>query len=141
MLRIRLFIFFILAFVFQLNSIAQNAIDEDEVIYETVYDDPYVINQLYIQVQPIYGEFFTTNTNIGFGIEADYFLKDVFDFNINGRIPYGTKFDMMRDAAKKNSDACDMLRQIEADHSASRFSPASSVARSSSARSARPSRV
>ena len=104
MLRIRLFIFIILAFVFQLNSIAQNAIDKDEVIYETVYDDPYDINQLYIQVQPIYGEFFTTNTNIGFGIEADYYLKDVFDFNINGRIPYGTKFDMMRDAAKKNSD-------------------------------------
>lgn len=104
MLRIRLFIFFILAFVFQLNSIAQDAINNNEVIYETVYDDPYDINTLYIQIQPIYGEFFTTNTNIGFGIEADYFLKDVFDFNINGRIPYSTPFDMMRDAAQKNSD-------------------------------------
>ena len=71
--------------------------------YEELYDTPYDINKLFIHLQPMYGELFTTNTTVGWGIKAQYYLKNVADFEAHIRAPYGRSFDLTRDAAFKNS--------------------------------------
>jgi len=104
-LRLRFLIFFVPAFLIHLNLKAQQAVPDKSPQYETVYDDPYDINRLFLMVQPVYGEVFSTNTNIGFGLEVDYYLKDLFDFQVGFRTPYSQSTDLMRDAADKNNDA------------------------------------
>jgi len=84
---------------------AQNLIKDDSITYETFYDDPMHINKLYIHIQPVYGELFMTNVNIGYGLEVDYFLKDKFDFNASIRRTYGRKFDFIRDVAETNGES------------------------------------
>ena len=71
--------------------------------YEELYDTPYDINKLFIHLQPMYGELFTTNITVGWGIKAQYYLKNVADFEAHVRAPYGRSFDLTRDAAFKNS--------------------------------------
>lgn len=71
--------------------------------YEELYDTPYDINKLFIHLQPMYGEYFTTNTTVGWGIKAQYYMKNVADFEAHVRAPYGKSFDLVRDAALKNS--------------------------------------
>jgi len=88
-----------------LYSNAQNIIPDDSITYETFYDDPENINKLYLHIQPVYGELFMTNVNIGYGVEVDYFLKDKLDLNGSFRKTYGKKFDFIRDVAEKNSEA------------------------------------
>ena len=105
MLKLKLLIFFTPAFLLNLNLKAQKVIVDNSVQYETVYDDPYDINKLYLLIQPVYGEVFSTSTNIGFGMEVDYYLKNIMDFQVEFRTPYARATDLMRDAAEKNSDA------------------------------------
>jgi hypothetical protein len=104
-LRLRFLIFFVPAFLINLNLKAQEAVPDKPPQYETVYDDPDDINELFLLVQPVYGEVFSTNTTIGFGLEVEYYLKDLFDFQVGFRTPYSQSTDLMRDAAVKNSDA------------------------------------
>ncbi|HBH22486.1 MAG TPA: hypothetical protein DDY13_03595 [Cytophagales bacterium] len=70
--------------------------------YEELYDDPYDINKLFIHLQPIYGELFTTNVTAGFGLQAQYYHQDVFDVMVHARTAYHSTFDMQRDASFKN---------------------------------------
>lgn len=78
-------------------------IEAKTLTYEELYDTPYDINKLFIHLQPMYGELFTTNTTIGWGIKAQYYLKNLANFEANIRAPYGRSFDITRDAAFKNS--------------------------------------
>ena len=71
--------------------------------YEELYDTPYDINKLFIHLQPMYGELFSTNITVGWGIKAQYYLKNVADFEAHVRAPYGRSFDLTRDAAFNNS--------------------------------------
>jgi len=71
--------------------------------YEQLYDTPYDINKLFIHLQPMYGEYFATNTTIGWGIKAHYYWKNIADFEAHIRGPYARTFDITRDAAFKNS--------------------------------------
>ncbi|MBR9998451.1 MAG: hypothetical protein KFF73_05735 [Cyclobacteriaceae bacterium] len=99
------FFFITIGFLFShFLSPAQNIIEDDSITYETFYDDPQHINKLYIHIQPVYGELFMTNVNMGYGFEVDYFLKDKFDFNASFRKAYGQKSDFVRDVAEKNSE-------------------------------------
>ena len=77
--------------------------DAKTITYEELYDTPYDINKLFIHLQPIYGEFFTTNTTIGWGLKAHYYWKEKADFEVHVRAPYAQSFDITRDAAFKNS--------------------------------------
>ena len=77
--------------------------DAKTLTYEVVYDTPYDINKLFIHLQPMYGEFFTTNTTIGWGVKAQYYMKNVANFEAHVRAPYARTFDLTRDAAFKNS--------------------------------------
>ena len=68
--------------IFSVQVVAQNRKDKVPVTYEELYDEPYAINKLFVQFQPMYGELFVSNINAGFGLEATYFLKDKFTSSI-----------------------------------------------------------
>jgi hypothetical protein len=79
--------------------------DKTAVTYEEIYDEPYSINKLFVHLQPFYGELFATNVNAGFGMEAQYYLRDKVDFKAHFRKTYSQKFyDFTRDLAAKNSN-------------------------------------
>lgn len=79
--------------------------DKTAVTYEEIYDEPYSVNKLFVQFQPLYGELFVTNVNAGFGIEASYYYKEKADFHAGFRKTYSREFfDFARDLAIKNSD-------------------------------------
>lgn len=112
MFKIGFFIVFT-CFVFGQSPVtAQRSVNNRKPDYEITKDDPYDINKLYIHIQPVYGEFFMTNINIGFGIEADYYLKNVLNMNFSFRKAYGQKFDFLRDVAEKNSDVLNSPRKF-----------------------------
>jgi len=71
---------------------------------ETIYDEPYSINKLFIGFQPFYGEIFATNINAGFGLEVQYFYLNKFDVKGQFRKTYSSKFyDFNRELAKQSS--------------------------------------
>jgi len=107
------FFCFIFGLLFtQISLHAQYPEEDEAVTYETFFDDPSDINKLYLHIQPLYGELFMTNVNIGYGFEVDYYLKDLFDFNINFRKTYSRKFDFIRDVAEKNSQVLNDTRRF-----------------------------
>ena len=73
------------------------------VTYEELYDTPYEINKLFLHFQPLYGEVFVANVNMGFGLQAEYHLNDKFDFQLHGRTAYAQRMDMARETADKNA--------------------------------------
>ncbi|QSE95982.1 hypothetical protein [Fulvivirga lutea] len=86
------------------NALAQSRADKNPVTYEELYDEPYAINKLFVQFQPLYGELFVTNVNAGFGLEVSYYMADKMDFRVHARKTYTQKFDLTRDIADKNSN-------------------------------------
>lgn len=95
-------LFTFLAFSFSLH--AQDRKDKTAVTYEEIYDEPYSVNKLFVQLQPLYGEMFVTNVNAGFGLEASYYHKDKLDLRAGFRKAYSRGFyDLGRDLAYKNS--------------------------------------
>ena len=74
------------------------------VTYEELYDEPYAINRLFVQFQPVYGELYVANVNAGFGLEATYIHKDKFHVRAHARKAYTQRFDLSRDIAEKNSN-------------------------------------
>nr|MDQ3393916.1 hypothetical protein [Bacteroidota bacterium] len=64
-----------------MNAFAQvSKSDASTITYEEFYDAPYEVNKLFVHFQPLYGELFVTNVNVGFGLEVNYYLTDKFDF-------------------------------------------------------------
>lgn len=96
-------IFFLLAVS---RSFAQDqAQTNNALMYEVLYDEPFAINKLFVHIQPLYGELFAGNVNAGFGLRADYYLRDKADFSASFRKAYGHGFlDLNKDQAIKNSD-------------------------------------
>lgn len=79
--------------------------DKTAVTFEEIYDEPYNINKLFIHIQPLYGEIFATNVNAGFGLQAEYNIKNKVDLKANFRSTYGSKFfDLNREQAKQTSE-------------------------------------
>lgn len=79
--------------------------DKTAVTFEELYDEPYSVNKLFVHLQPLYGEMFTTNVNAGFGLEANYYLQDKADFKVNYRRTYSSSFfDLAREQAKQSSE-------------------------------------
>jgi len=101
----KLFIFFVVVSLASVNPLsAQKRKDKVPVTYEELYDEPYAINKLFVQFQPVYGELFVSNVNAGFGLEATYFWKDKMDFRAHARKTYTQSFDLSRDQADQASD-------------------------------------
>lgn len=97
-----LFLFASLAIFCQAQ--AQDRRDKVPVTFEELYDEPYAINKLFVHLQPMYGELWKSNINAGFGLEATYFMRDMFTFRIHARKAYSQKFDLSRDLAERNND-------------------------------------
>ena len=97
-----------LSFFAALSASAQKRADQNPVTYEELYDEPYEINKLFVQFQPIYGEMFVTNVNAGFGLEVAYYMADKMDFRVHARKTYTQKFDLARDIADKNSNVANI---------------------------------
>jgi hypothetical protein len=88
----------------------QEGRDMSAVTYEEIYDEPYSINKLFIAFQPLYGEVFATNSTAGFGMEAQYYYRDLFNLRAHFRKTYSQGFyDMNRDLASKVSDVDNRL--------------------------------
>lgn len=100
------FLVLIAAFLVNLTAFSQGERkDKTAVTYEEIYDEPYSVNSLFVQLQPLYGEFFATNPTAGFGLEASYYLKDKIDFRAHFRKTYSEKFfDYARNLGAQNSD-------------------------------------
>lgn len=71
--------------------------------YQTMYDSPFDIRNIFLHLQPLAGEVGALNTTGGFGVKAEYYYKTFFDVNIAFRTSYGKKFDINRDAALRNA--------------------------------------
>ena len=71
--------------------------------YTVTYDDPYDIKKLFIHFQPIIGDIAALNVVGGFGLEANYYHENLFDFEFSGRTSYGSRFDIARDGANRNA--------------------------------------
>ena len=74
------------------------------ITFDELYDSPYAINQLFIHVQPLYGELFVTNMNVGFGLEVDYYPSNKIDLSVQWRRAYGRATDFSRETAHKNKE-------------------------------------
>jgi len=106
MIRKNHFLIFLSALLFSFPAFSQGERkDKTAVTYEEIYDEPYSVNKLFVQIQPLYAELFVTNVNAGFGIEASYYHQDKFDFRAHFRKTYSQKFfDQSRDLAIKTGD-------------------------------------
>ena len=95
-----LFVIFLLA---GSCAFAQEEEEQEEVpAYQSMYDDPYDIRNLYLHFQPLYGDIGALNITGGFGVEGAYYHKDKFDVQLAFRSTYGKRFDMNRYAAIRN---------------------------------------
>lgn len=104
-MRFRVLLFLCLV-SFSVRLVAQGERkDKTAVTFEEIYDEPYSVNKLFVQFQPLYGELFATNVNAGFGLEASYYLKDKADFKAHFRKTYNSAyFDFNREQAVRNSE-------------------------------------
>lgn len=102
MKTIKPFILLTLALMYTHVLFAQDETDEELPSYQTMYDDPYDIRNLYIQFQPLYGDVGALNVTGGFGVEGAYYHKSLFDAQLAFRTSYGRRFDLNRHAAAKN---------------------------------------
>jgi hypothetical protein len=85
--------------------------DKTAITFEEIYDEPYNINKLFVHLQPLYGEVFATNVNAGFGLQAEYNIKNKVDIKANFRSTYGSKFfDLNREQGKQTSEVDNILK-------------------------------
>ena len=98
----KLFLILLLIMSTGLSVYGQENVEDEVPSYQTMYDDPYDIRNLYIQFQPLYGDISALNITGGFGIEGAYYHKSLFDVQLAFRTSYGKRFDMNRHAAIKN---------------------------------------
>jgi len=101
--RVKRIIFSILLISFNCVVFAQENTDAKTFTYEELYDNPFDISKLFIQVQPVYGEFYTTNVNAGVGFEMHYYHNDIFDVGVHFRTAYTKSFELTRQAADVNT--------------------------------------
>ena len=90
-----------------LVACAQDEPQEEVPPYQTMYDDPYDIRNLYLHFQPLYGDVGVLNITGGFGVEGNYYHKSLFDVQLAFRSSYGKRFDINRDAARRNATNTD----------------------------------
>ena len=102
-LTVKRLLFLLVVFLSGQTLLAQENTDAKTFTYEELYDNPYDLAKLFIQVQPVYGEFYSVNINAGFGFEMHYYQNDVFDIGASFRSAYSKTFEMTRNAADVSS--------------------------------------
>lgn len=107
----RFLVFFLLLVLPGLVIAQGERSDKTAITFEEIYDEPYNINKLFVHLQPLYGEIFATNVNAGFGLQADYTIKNKVDLKANFRSTYGSKFfDLNREQGKQTSEVDNILK-------------------------------
>ncbi len=102
------FIFCCILFLsFTVRGQTRDSINSPVVTYEEVLDNPYAINKLWIHLQPLYGELFVTNVNVGFGVQVDYQAGEKLGLTAQWRRAYAKATDFAREVAQKNQDNFD----------------------------------
>jgi len=81
--------------------------NEPILTYESVVDNPYEINKLWIHLQPLYAELFVANVNFGFGVQVDYQAATKLGLSAQWRRAYAQPTDFAREVAHKNQDNLD----------------------------------
>jgi len=94
-------IVFILAF--SINAFSQNTKSSNALKYTVTYDDPYDISKLFVHFQPIVGDIASLNVIGGIGLEANYYYKNLLDFELSGRTTYTAAFDIAKNAGMFNA--------------------------------------
>lgn len=92
-----------LAICFSVNAQQEQEEGEELPSYQTMYDSPFDIRNIFLHFQPLTGEVGALNVTGGFGLKAEYYYKTFFDAHIAFRTSYGKKFDINRDAAIRNA--------------------------------------
>ena len=90
----------------QRNDVANS---KEDVNYEVMYDEPYDLYKMWIQFTPVYADFFSTNVNAGYGLQARYFLKEKFDFSLQYRKSYGKGTEYSRLTGDKYQESANKL--------------------------------
>ncbi|MBC8110074.1 MAG: hypothetical protein H7Y04_03345 [Verrucomicrobia bacterium] len=78
------------------------AASKSDVKYEVMYDEPDELYKMWIHFIPMYADFFQTNFNVGYGIQANYYLKNKFDFRLQYRKAYTKSTDFSRGIGEKS---------------------------------------
>lgn len=84
--------------------------ENESVVYEKIYDEPYDIYKLWIKFQPLYFDVFMSNINAGFGFEAQFIEYEKFDLNLSFRKPYSSSTDVYRKAGELNNDFTNSMK-------------------------------
>lgn len=71
--------------------------------YKTVFDDPYDINQLWVNLSPISAYAGSDNVSLGYGVSARLFVKSKLQFTGSFHSNYAPGTDLMRTNAKQNA--------------------------------------
>jgi hypothetical protein len=115
-----LFLFILSSVLFNYTPIfAQNSTttSKSDIEYDAVYDDPYDLNKLWLHFYPMYADAFVTNFNVGYGGQANYYLKDKFDFRLHVRKTYTKASDFSRGNGDRSStvdNALNVYKHFEA---------------------------
>jgi len=72
------------------------AASKSDIEYDAVSDDPYDVHKMWLHFYPLYADGFATNFNVGFGAQANYYLKNKFDFRLHVRKTYTKTTDFSR---------------------------------------------
>lgn len=106
MKNILLYLLVNIAFICSQTALfAQNStsVNKSDIEYDPVYDDPYDLNKLWLHFYPMYADVFKTNFNVGYGGQANYYLKEKFDFRLYVRKTYTRGSDFSRGIGEKSS--------------------------------------
>jgi hypothetical protein len=96
---------FLFCLLCSLSSFAQrnnSATAKSDVEYDLLYDEPYDLQKMWLQIMPLYVDYFSTNLNVGYGLRASYYLKEKMNFQLQARRAYAQVTDFARSAGQKN---------------------------------------
>jgi len=93
-------VFFI---TFSVSAFSQDTDNSNALKYTVTYDDPYDLSKLFIHFQPIIGDISALNSIGGPGLEANYYYKNLLDFELSGRTSYTAAFDIANNAGSLNA--------------------------------------
>lgn len=79
-----------------------NPLSNRVVNYKTVFDDPYDINQLWLNLSPLAAHMGSDNVSLGYGISARLFVKQKLQLTAAFQGNYAAGTDFMRTNARQN---------------------------------------
>jgi hypothetical protein len=76
------------------NEPINDWVQDTELEYEIIYDEPDSLNKLWVIFYPLYGELFASNTSFGYAGQLLYMHKKKWTFSLQARKAYSPRFDL-----------------------------------------------